>query len=323
MWSQSNSSVVLHLEDISEISSTSTIFTMSAFQPKSQNDVIDELTQEIEHLKVGASKTTTEYNGISVATDTLKVHQLLTKHQMLYGSKATPPGKWAWGGLREIRSKANADTNPNLVLPDGVATFYGNLDYEYKVDTGPIKHDVISMSPVIVDLKTRAPSKSKNSGTYGVDWWNIYIPIKLMEKLAADIKRVTGYIVGNDGVIMDNTQGLASITVNIRNAEDSPEITMVTPKVNEEDGAADGVDHENMGTMAEIMASGGEDELLAGVGFFSLGVSIKGNAGQEPPPAGSLVKLSLKMKAFHALSVIEDGVRRITYNSNSKGLKYS
>ena len=78
----------------------------------------------------------------------------------------------------------------------------------------------------------------------------------------------------------------------------------------------------NMGTMAELMADGGEDDLIGGLGFFSIGVSCKFMAGPDPPPAGSVVKLSLKMKAFHALHIIDGGIKRITYKSKTSGLKY-
>lgn len=77
-----------------------------------------------------------------------------------------------------------------------------------------------------------------------------------------------------------------------------------------------------MGTLSNIMQEGGEEDLIGGVGFFTIGISCKGNAGGEAPPAGSTVKLSMKMKAFHALSIIEDGIRRINYQSRSAGLKY-
>ena len=45
-------------------------------------------------------------------------------------------------------------------------------------------------------------------------------------------------------------------------------------------------------------------------------------AGAEPPGAGTVVKLCLKMKAFHALHIIEGGIKRITYKSKGYGLKY-
>ena len=87
-------------------------------------------------------------------------------------------------------------------------------------------------------------------------------------------------------------------------------------------GVVEKVTNNPMGTMAELMADGGEDDLIGGLGFFSIGVSCKFMAGPDPPPAGSVVKLSLKMKAFHALHIIDGGIKRITYKSKTSGLKY-
>lgn len=77
-----------------------------------------------------------------------------------------------------------------------------------------------------------------------------------------------------------------------------------------------------MGTLVEIMSEGAEDDLIGVVWFFSVEVSCKGIAGGSAPPAGTMVKLSLKMKAFHALHIIESGIRCIIYKSKSSGLKY-
>ncbi len=53
--------------------------------------------------------------------------------------------------------------------------------------------------------------------------------------------------------------------------------------------------HEDLGTLHSIMTKDGEEHLIGGVAYFSVGVSCKHNSGQEPPSAGSCVKLSLKM----------------------------
>ena len=104
-----------------------------------------------------------------------------------------------------------------------------------------------------------------------------------------------------------------SITVNIKEEVDSPNITMIATvegKDGEEELAGEAgeaeagektLDYSNMGTLRSIMADGGEDSLIGGVGFFTVGVSCKYTANEEAPPAGTCVKLSLKMKAFNAL----------------------
>lgn len=42
----------------------------------------------------------------------------------------------------------------------------------------------------------------------------------------------------------------------------------------------------------------------------------------DRPVSGTMVKLSMKMKGFHALQMIENGIRRIGYESKSSGLAY-
>jgi hypothetical protein len=146
------------------------------------------------------------------AGDTLLVHNLLKEHKLVYTASASPSGKWCWVGICEIKNKKSNDTtNANLKIQMVfLATFYGSLKYDYNliVSTGGTKvvtHDVIVISPVFLDAKSHAPSKNVNAGTYGVDWWNIYIPIPLLAKLNEDIKRATGYNMNQEGVIMDDT----------------------------------------------------------------------------------------------------------------------
>ena len=66
-----------------------------------------------------------------------------------------------------------------------------------------LEHDVIPVSSVILDAKTRDPPKKANNGIYGTDWWNICVPIPLIEKLTSDFEEVSGCIVNQEGVIMD------------------------------------------------------------------------------------------------------------------------
>lgn len=70
-----------------------------------------------------------------------------------------------------------------------------------------INHDVVAISPILLDVQQPAPPKSGNSGVYGVDWWNIYVPIPLLKKLSDHIRTTTGYIVNEEGIIMDQSQG--------------------------------------------------------------------------------------------------------------------
>lgn len=78
------------------------------------------------------------------------------------------------------------------------------------------------------------------------------------------------------------SQGLASVTINIRNIEDSPDITMIMVVKDEEENEGDlqGIDDANddakggckrlkyssMGTLAEIMGEGGKTDLIGSVG---------------------------------------------------------
>lgn len=80
----------------------------------------------------------------------------------------------------------------------------------------------------------------------------------------------------------------------------------------------DGLKCEDLGTLAKIVREGGEENLIGGIGFFTVGISCKATANQEGPAAGSFVKLSLKMKAFHALHLISEGVSRISYQSKDR-----
>lgn len=298
-------------------------------------DIIDALTSELDSLRVAASNKNHDVDGLIYSNEIVTIHNLVKEHRLLYRPNENPPGKWVWDGLREIKRKAGPE-NPAFTMPDGVATFYGNFNYGYAVTGGDgkttvINHDVIAMSPVILDAKARASPRKSNSGVYGVDWWNVYIPAKLLERLSDDIKTASGLLINQEGIIMDQSQRLASVTINIRNEKQSPDITMVQPVPAHTETSDDGqvrevprmLQHESMGSLKDIMSDGGEEDLIGGVAFFSIGVSCKGSAGSEPPPAGSPVKLSMKMKAFHALSLIDGGIRRITYHSKSDGLSYS
>jgi len=155
----------------------------------------------------------------------------------------------------------------------------------------------------------------------------------MLKKLSDDIKNVSGLILNMEGIIVDKTQGLASITINIRDESKSPSITMITSAYDDDDNGDDKVPtiidseqklkYNQLGTLKEIMGEGGEPDLIGGIAFFSIGVSCKGTSNSDPPPAGTHVKLSMKMKAFHALHAIDDDVRRISYHSRSEGLSYN
>jgi hypothetical protein len=119
-----------------------------------------------------------------------------------------------------------------------------------------------------------------NAGVYGVDWWNIYLPLKILTKLDEDIKKCTGYCMNQEGIIMDKAQGLASITVNIRDIKDSPNITMIVEYDNDHPPdlsnpsvtVKDGLVYTKLGTLIDVMDDNGEESLIAGMGFFSVGV---------------------------------------------------
>jgi len=290
------------------------------------------LTSKLGGLRVTAQQNNEKVGEMMVSSDTVAIHNLIKERKCIYGVDESPPGKWSWEGLREIKKKAGPD-NDKFTLPDGISTFYGNFNYNYLLsdETGKSKvicHDVVSMAPIILDAKPRPPPKQSGSGVYGVDWWNVYVPLELIQKITRDIKSTSGYILNSEGIVKDPSQNLASVTINIREESKSPKITMVLI----DDGTAEDtilkegdepeLVHKSMGKLFEIMATGGEEALIGGVGFFSIGVSCKAAAGGEPPPAGTPVKLSMKMKAFHALELFEDGISRITYSSRGEGLSY-
>ena len=327
---------------VSSISALTSYNNMMADQDEEDhiNDVKG-LLEAVVNLKTSAAGANVEVDGVILSSDTVSLHELIRNHKLIYSVKDVPRGKFSWSGLRQLKS-TKGSSNPAFKLPDNMATFYGSLDYDYALKnatggTKVIKHDVITISPVILDAKTRNSTKS-GSGVYGVDWWQVYLPIALLKKISKDIIAATGYIVGEEGVIMDYSQELASVTINCRNIEDSPNITMfeVTSEVTAGAAAEDDDDDDaptsgdvvekltsnDMGTLAELMSDGGENDLIGGLGFFSIGLSCKFMAGAEPPPAGTVVKLSLKMKAFHALHIIDGGIKRISYKSKASGLKY-
>ncbi len=298
---------------------------------------IEELTSELKNLTTTTSGKNVTIGGVSYGSDVLQIHTLIKNHKLIYSTTASPCGKWQWSGLREIK-KRGGEVNPTFALPDGVSTFYGSLAYDYSVNRDQLQsvitHDVISCSSIFLDVKARNAPRNAGSGVYGVDWWNVYMPLKLLEKLSTDIKQVTGYILNEEGVIVDKSQGLASITVNVKDESDSPAVTMITiveaaaaaeEETEEDESVIPGtkeLKYTDMGTLKDIMDSGGEEALIGGVGFFTVGISCKGTAGEDAPPAGTTVKLSLKMKGFHALHVVESGIRRIKYKSATHGLKY-
>ena len=315
-------------ESVSTLSETMTDAGESAHINRIKN-----LTAAIEQITFDAQKKNQDVGGVTYSADTVLIHELLKSHELLYDAESSPAGRWTFSGLREIKQKAGQD-NAQYKIPDGRSTFYGSFKYQYQLlddenGTKLVEHDVIAITPVILDCKVRKPSKDPSrTGIYGQDWWNVYLPMPLLKKLSNDINETGKYQVNEEGIIMDPSQGMASITVNIKKREDSPRITMIGTKERDVKGADDNIttieelEHTDMDTLYQIMSTGGEDNLLGGVGFFTVGVSVQGDSGSSGPPAGTCVKLCLKMKAFHALHMIESGVRRINYQSASSGLKY-
>ena len=149
------------------------------------------LTGEIDKLKFRADKGNTTVGGEYISSNVVTVHSLIKEHELIYSLEETLSGKWTWSGLCEIRRKG-AEINPSFALPDGVATFFGNLGYDYNVcvegEDTVIDHNVVSMSGILLDAKSRPAPRNSQSGVYGVDWWNVYMTIKLLSKLSQDIK---------------------------------------------------------------------------------------------------------------------------------------
>ena len=243
------------------------------------------LMEDVVNLKTSVAGANVELDGVIHSTDTILLHELIRTHKLMYSVNATPSGKFSWTGLRQIKNTKD-NNNPAFKLADNMATFYGSLEYDYVMKTPDgttkvIKHDVISISPVILDAQSCSSTRAGN-GVYGVDWLQVYMPIKLLKKISKDISAATGYIVGDEGIIIDSAQELASITINCRNVEDSPSITMIevtteskVPSEDDDDAppnsnVVEKMTTSNMGTMAELMTDGGENDLIGGLGFFSI-----------------------------------------------------
>jgi hypothetical protein len=305
---------------------------MSGIDKTEQLTIIESLASKMDKVMLDASQVNSEVGGVPVSKDVLVVHGLLKEHKLVFEPGTNPNGKWNWSGMHEIKNRGGGTTNPNFKMPDGISTYYGAVKYDYNLNIGTgtkaITHDVIAISPIFLDAKPRAASKNPNSGVYGYEWWNVYIPISILTKLGVEIQKVTGFEIHKEGVIIDESQGLASLTINLRDPKDSPKITMIqrTPILdeNDENKVVDiDLTYDHLGTLINVMDNGGEDQLIGGVGFFSLGVSCKYHSGQESPVAGTMTKLSFKMKAFPALSIISGGMRCITYTSaSSSTLEY-
>jgi hypothetical protein len=321
-------------KDLSEFSFISTFITMSTMNDidkEEQRRIIAAITASVNEVKIRASGTNSTVDGVSVSSDIIQLHELIKAHKLVFTDLTSPPGRWSWNGLLKIKNKNNDTTNPNLKMPDGVSTFYGSLKYDYNLSgsSGGIKvvtHDVVAISPIFLDAKSWAPSRNVNAGTYGVDWWNVYMPINLLEKLSLDIKQATGYVTNQEG-LMDDVQQLASVTINVHDVKDSPKITMICeePITRTDDDTSDPgteLTYTDMGTLAHLMNTGGEEHLIGGMGVLTIGVSCKHHSGQDPSAAGSFVKMSLKMKAFHAVSIVESGISRISFTPVSKSLVY-
>ena len=105
---------------------------------------------------------------------------------------------------------------------------YPRCDYAVTVEAEQktMLHDVVSINPILLDLKERPAPKNPKAGVYGFNWWNAYIPIPVMKKLCAEIQKITGYSVSRECKIMDETQGLCSVTMNIKTLDQSPQVTM-------------------------------------------------------------------------------------------------
>eukprot|EP01083_Nonionella_stella_P024032 66483_1 len=96
-------------------------------------NLIENLTSELKNLNTSTAGKNVNVDGVDYSSDVLLIHQLIKSHKLIYSSDSSPVGKWVWKGLREIKRKGGDTVNPTFVLPDGVATFYGNLNYSYSV----------------------------------------------------------------------------------------------------------------------------------------------------------------------------------------------
>ncbi len=70
------------------------------------------------------------------------------------------------------------------------------------------------------------------------------------------------------------------------------------------------------------MQGGGEEHLVKGIAFMSIGLSTPVSDAAAGPALGQLCKLSVKLKAFHILHTTIGTVHCITYNSESSGLVF-
>lgn len=110
-------------------------------------------------------------------------------------------------------------------MPECILIYFGFLFYEPLININEITtvglHDVMSIASMPLDLKARNLSKNANIGMYDVDQYNAYITADTLAKLNNGISQTTEYCLDQDCIIMDASQWLASVIVNIRDISDS------------------------------------------------------------------------------------------------------
>jgi hypothetical protein len=94
--------------------------------------------------------------------------------------------------------------------------------------------------------------------------------------------------------------------MNIKSLDQSPQVTMFMEREIDVENPDDPdttiketqLTQDELGTLVQIMEDGGDEMLIGGMGFFTLGLSCKGHVTSEVPPVVTHVKLSLKLQSF-------------------------
>lgn len=263
---------------------------------------------------MGSSGSQTENNSTTAKSSSIQ--KKIANHRLLFKPDDFPRGNFVFAGMRAIRKY-----NPNIKIPENMVTWYGAINFEYTIPdntTGKThnkSHDVFGIAGMYFDLTPR-DGGSSSGGYYGKDWLNVYFPLGTLKTIAQHINNATGFIVNNEGIYEDTKQSLASVSVRYR-ADEVPQASAFLKAEN-----SDKFETIDLGDVSGVLADSGQKDLVGGVGFCSFGISTPVDKSVGAPVSGSLVKLSVKLRAIHVMHTTSGEIRRITYKSESAGLKY-
>jgi hypothetical protein len=206
---------------------------------------------------------------------------------------------------------------------------------KYLVDGVKVESSMIAIGGAYLDLCPRPISYDASgnaSPEYTEEYSFVYLPSELIDPISQAVKRDTGMIIGEEGIIHDRTQGLMRFTGQY-DTEGAIPITIYRDEVHEEvDDDGDPVLDEDRNPVTDThmvaergqtanslyntIKGKGEDVIIGGVAFGKFGISAqvpKNNKGL--PPEGTKVRLKFKLAGFH-LMYKATGVSHIEWNRN-------